>query len=437
LLVGILAGLLCGCTRPAPEAPEPPAPAGADYGVWVDEHRAPGVADNTSALRDFLAHELAPHRERLDAAFRFAQAQIEHTAALMETRPLDDFPLRTDPLTGEWSMADTTYWTSGHWVGQLWLLRQATGDERYTRWALPKAQRIGERVREMTATHDHGFLFGLSHVQGLRFVEDADRARLREDTLTAARTYLSKQNPYNGLVHWHGSYEEDLDEPLATSIVDSMMNVPLLWWASEQTGDGRFREAGLRHTEAIRSDLVRPNFSTVHGVDFDPRNGHVLGLRSHQGYAIDSTWSRGQAWGIYGFTIVYAKTGQRRWLETARGLADFYLSHPRLPADRVPYWDFDAPGDDQPRDTSAAAVAAAGLQQLARFEDDRGRAERYLHESTVTLVSLASPPYSAQGTNDQALVRHGCRNLHKGELDNGLVFGDYYFLEALVHALDW
>jgi len=415
-----------------------PAPS-AGYGLWVDDHRAASVADQTEPLRLFLQRELSAERRRaLTEALAFSRGQVDRTAALLQARPADEFPLRTDPTTGEWDMVNATYWTAGHWVGQLWDLYRATGDPRYAAWAKAKADRIAASDLDLPWSHDQGFLFGLSHVKGLPFVDEDARRRLREDAITAAGMYLKKANPHNGLIHWHGTYEGDLDKSDVDAIVDSMMNVPFLWWASEASGDVRYREAGLRHAEAVRAHLVRPDFSTAHAVRFDPRDGRILGQDSAQGFSKDSMWARGQSWAIYGFTVVYVKTGDRRWLETARGLADFYLGHPRLPADHIPYWDLDAPRiPNEPRDSSAAAVVAAGLQQLARFEEDPARAEGYLRQSIAILESLSGPFYLARGTNDQAIILHGCRNQRKGVSDNGLVFGDYYYLEALIRLLYW
>lgn len=422
----------------SPSLAQSPSPA-AGYGLWVDENRAQGVPDQTAALRRFLECELPQDRRRfLAEALAFARAQVDRTADLLDSRPADEFPLRTDPATGQWEMVNVTYWTAGHWVGQLWDLHRITGDPRYAAWALAKTERIGASDLDLPWSHDQGFLFGLSHVKGLPFVDGGTRTRLGGRAVEAAGMYLRKRNPHNGLVHWHGTYEGDRDKAAVEAIVDSMMNVPFLWWASEHSGDPRYREAGLAHAEAVRAHLVRPDFSTAHVVRFDPRDGRILGQDSAQGHSKDSMWARGHSWAVYGFAVVYAKTGDRRWLETARGLADFYLAHPRLPADHVPYWDLDAPGiPNEPRDTSAAAVMAAGLQQLARFEDDPRRAERYLRESISILETLSGPFYLARGTNDQAIILHGCRNHRKGVSDNGLVFGDYYYLEALIRLLYW
>jgi unsaturated chondroitin disaccharide hydrolase len=441
VLANVAAVLVAGAGSIAAASPSfsasPPTPSG--YGLWLDDHRAAGVADNTEALRRILNKELTGARRRaLEDVFTFARGQVDRTAMLLESRPLDEFPLRTDLTTGAWEMANVTYWTSGHWIGQLWELRRVTGDPRYTAWAMPRVERIGVMDRELLWSHDQGFLFGLSHVKAMPFVDDAARAHLREAVLAAADTYAKKQNPFNGLIHWHNTFEADREKSEADAIVDSMMNVPFLFWVSEETGESRWREAALRHVEAVRANLVRPDFSTAHSVRFDPRDGKILGRDTAQGYSKDSTWARGQAWAIHGFAVLYAKTGDRRYLETARGVADFYLANPHLPADLVPWWDFDAPGiPDEPRDSSAAAVTASALQLLARVEEEPRRAEAYLKKSIAMVESLSGPAYLSRGTVDQAILRHGCRNQRRGVSDNGLVFGDYYFLEALVRLLYW
>jgi unsaturated chondroitin disaccharide hydrolase len=423
----------------APRPPVRPVPTAVppDYGLWLDEDRSPDVADNTEMLREFLATELSDaDRELFRGVLPFIREQIDRTAAEL---PKDQFPLKTDLRTGKWDTSDPGYWTAGHWVGLLWEEYRLTGEARYEKLAREGAARIAAAAERSPRGHDHGFLFGLSHVRGMELSKDKSlRAKLREHALIAAQTYTTKLHPGLGIVHWHGTHEENRTRERDLSVIDSMMNVPFMWWASEQTGEARFREIGLKQAEAIRKYAIRPNFSTAHGVEFDPRDdGKFVRHKTVQGYADDSTWTRGHSWGIYGFTVVYAKTGDKSWLKTARGLADFYLNHPKLTPDQVPVWDFDDPAPDPPRDTSAAAVVASALQELARFEDDPARAKTYMRKSIAALRSLSSSPWLAKGTKDHAILLHGCQHFPKDVKDNGLIFGDYYYVEALVRLLNW
>ena len=187
------------------------------------------------------------------------------------------------------------------------------------------------------------------------------------------------------------------------------------------------------HALTTRRDHLRPDGSTFHVVDYDPVTGIPVGKRTNQGFTAASTWSRGQAWAIHGFTTAYRETRDGRLLEAARRAADWWRTH--VPPDGIPPWDFDAPGPwEIPRDSSAAAIAASGLVELARLEPDRGRARRYRRLGVTTLRSLASDAYLARGTSARSILLHGTAHHSRGIVDTGLVYGDYYFLEGLMRA---
>jgi hypothetical protein len=189
----------------------------------------------------------------------------------------------------------------------------------------------------------------------------------------------------------------------------------------------------VSHALNTREQHVRADGSTYHLVNYDPATGAVQSKGTVQGYSAESTWSRGQAWAVYGFTMAYRETGDPRFLETARATADYFIGH--LPADHVPPWDFQAPPvPTPPRDSSAAAIAAAGLLELSRLEPDAGRRQHYFATAQSILLSLSSPAYLAEGTPSQSVLLHGTRNKPSGSYDTGLIWGDYYFLEALLRA---
>jgi unsaturated chondroitin disaccharide hydrolase len=187
----------------------------------------------------------------------------------------------------------------------------------------------------------------------------------------------------------------------------------------------------VSHARNTARDHVRPDGSTYHVVEYSARTGAVLSRHTHQGYSDSSTWARGQAWAVHGFTMAYRETGEALFLDTARRTADYFLAH--LPADHVPYWDLDLPSlDGEPRDTSAAAIAASGLVELAGLEPDRRASRRYRAAATDILASLSSPAYLAADTDRGAILRHGTQHKPDGNFDTGLIFGDYFFLEALL-----
>ncbi len=217
-------------------------------------------------------------------------------------------------------------------------------------------------------------------------------------------------------------------------IIDNMMNLELLTWAAREGNQPRLREIAVLHADKTMKEHFRADGSTWHVVDYDPATGVVLGKQTHQGAADSSAWARGQAWALYGFTMMDRETGRAEYLDQARKVALFLMNHPRLPADKVPYGDFDAPETpDAPRDASAAAVMASALIELApHLETDLDR--QCLGLARRQLLSLSSPAYLAgPGENGRFLLKHsvGSRPA-KSEVDVPLTYADYYFLEALL-----
>jgi unsaturated chondroitin disaccharide hydrolase len=191
----------------------------------------------------------------------------------------------------------------------------------------------------------------------------------------------------------------------------------------------------INHALRTMEQHVRPDGSSYHRVIYDTATGAVLNKGTVQGYSSESTWARGQAWGIYGFTMMYRETGDLRFLDTAQRMADWFIAH--LPEDGVPYWDFSAPGiPDEPRDSSAAAIAASGLLELGQLGSDPMRNHGYLDAATRILTSLSTPAYLAEGTGNQGILLHGTSNRPAQRYDTALIYGDYYFLEALLR-LRW
>jgi unsaturated chondroitin disaccharide hydrolase len=212
------------------------------------------------------------------------------------------------------------------------------------------------------------------------------------------------------------------------------MNLELLLWASKHGGPASLRTEALSHARNLQRDHVRADGSTFHAVWYNPTTGAVLKKDTIQGLNANSTWSRGQAWAIHGFAMLYGETGDPSFLATARSTADWYLAH--LPADKVPYWDFSVTDPNEPRDSSAAAIAASGLLELAHLEPDAARANTYLVAAQASLTSLSSGAYRSDGTTNQAILLHGTRYRTQNDYDTGLIFGDYFFVEAILR-LRW
>ncbi|MFM1988261.1 MAG: hypothetical protein RJA99_1218 [Pseudomonadota bacterium] len=317
-------------------------------------------------------------------------------------------------------------WTSGFFPGVLWLLHEATGLDRW-RDEARRFTRTLEPLQSWRGDHDVGFMLGCSVGNGLRLT--GDRA-YRDVLVNGARSLATRFDPRVGMIRsWdHGQWAYPV-------IVDTMMNLELLALGAQLSADAGLLEIAIRHADATLAHHCRPDGGTVHLVDLDPVIGAVRQKRTVQGAADGSTWARGQAWGVYGFTMMYRETGLSRYLAQAERMARFVLEHPRLPADGIPYWDYDAPGiPGALRDASAAAITASALIELAPMLSDGALSGRLLRLARTQLRTLASPPYrSAPGGNGGFLLGHSVGALPLGsEIDVPLIYADYYFLEGVL-----
>lgn len=390
------------------------------------------IAICTLAAVSCLAVQTGPVRRAgsfdsdVQQSWAFAAQQL---SAMTTNIPVDKYPITTNSA-GAWDLTTSRQWTSGFFPGSLWLMYQQTGDPTWRTQAESRQAAI-ESQKTRTDTHDLGFMLFNSFGNGYRLTGNA---AYTQTLLSAAGSLASRYNPNVGMIKswdaWGGAKPTDY-----RVIIDNLMNLELLLWASKHGGKQEWRDMAVSHGLRAITDFVREDGSTYHVVNYDPATGAVVQKYTHQGYSAESTWARGQAWGIYGFTMLYRETGDQRFLEAARIVAGRYLE--RLPSDYVPYWDFDAPNiPDEPRDSSAAAVAASGLLELWRLESDTARKVTYRTAAENTLSSLASPTYLAQGTANQAILLHGTYHKPAGQFDTGTTWGDYYFLEAMLR-LRW
>jgi hypothetical protein len=217
-------------------------------------------------------------------------------------------------------------------------------------------------------------------------------------------------------------------------IIDNMMNLELLLWATHESGDSSFARIAVIHANTTLRNHFRPDYSSYHVVDYDTATGAVLAKKTAQGYADSSAWARGQSWGLYGYTVMYRYTHDPRYLEQAEHIAAFILGNPNLPADKVPYWDYNAPGGNRVlRDASAAAIMASALIELSRYTV-HGKGKSYLEAAEQIIVSLSSANYHAVvGANGGFLLMHSVGNLPgRTEVDVPLTYADYYFVEAML-----
>jgi hypothetical protein len=331
---------------------------------------------------------------------------------------------------GKLVTAITKDWTVGFFPGSLWYLFEGTGE---ARWRTDAARYTAmlEAEEFNTHTHDVGFILNCSYGNGYRLTGDA---AYRSVLLTGASSLSTRFNPVVGCIK---SWDRDPKVYTYPVIIDNMMNLELLLWAAKNGGPAQARAIALAHADTTLKNHYRPDGSSYHVVDYDTATGRVLRRITHQGAADESAWSRGQAWGLYAYTVMYRETRDVRYLAQAEKIAGFIMHHPRLPADKIPYWDFDAPNQpNAPRDASAGAIMCSALFELASLTTDPASAARYAALAETQLRSLASPAYLAEpGTNGGFLLKHSTGNKPKGsEVDVPINYADYYFLEALNRA---
>ncbi len=316
-------------------------------------------------------------------------------------------------------------WTSGFFAGELWMMYAYTRDTAWKNRAELYTQPIGKEQFN-GGTHDMGFKIWCSYGTGYRLTHD----KAYEGVIVqAAKTLITRFNAVTGVIRsWDNRAR--WANPV---IIDNMMNLELLFEASAITGDTSFRHVAISHANTTLLNHFRTDNSSFHVVDYDTVTGQVLQRTTHQGYADWSAWSRGQAWGIYGFTMCYRYTKDPRYLDQAEKIAEYMLHHPNMPEDGVPYWDYNAPLiPDEERDASAAAVLASGLLELAQYS---GHAFSYRASAMKILNSLTDHYRSPVGSNHGFILLHSTGSKPaKSEVDVPLSYADYYYLEALMRS---
>lgn len=330
---------------------------------------------------------------------------------------LKDFPHITE--NGRWITTEDGYWTGGFWVGLLWFSYKIAGDEKYKdetyKWAKGLESRKNDR------TFDLGFLFYPSFALGYEITKDE---YLRRTALEAANTLSTLFHERAGFVY----HEIMLNGKNAgRTIIDVMMNLPLLWWAYEETGDRKHYDVAYTHSKRTIEEFIREDYSTIHVIDFDLETGKIIRKITVQGYDDDSCWSRGQAWAIYGFALAYKYTKNKLFLKTAEKLAEYFIKN--LPEDYVPYWDFNDP-DKKVKDSSAAAIASSGLLDLSELNG-----KREFRQAAINILSSFCDNYLS-GKDEDGVLEHGC--FHKPEekgADESLIWGDYYLMEAIMKMI--
>ncbi len=326
-------------------------------------------------------------------------------------------------------------WTNGFWTGLLWLCYEYTGDEDFRRCAEQNIASFLNRVENRLELdhHDLGFLYSLSCVAGYKLTgsEDAKKAGIM-----AADKLMERYQEKGGFIQAWGELGARDNYRL---IIDCLLNIPLLYWASEVTGDNTYRAAARHHYETSCNNVIRDDASAYHTFYFDPETGTPLKGMTRQGYSDDSAWARGQAWGIYGIPLNYKYTGEDSAFNLFKGMTNYFLN--RLPKDDVCYWDLIfSDGSGQPRDSSAAAAAVCGIHEMLKYlpevDEDKEAYKYAMHRILSSLMEHYANPVTYAG---KPLLLHGVYSWHSGKgVDEGNIWGDYYYLEALIRFYkDW
>lgn len=359
--------------------------------------------------------------------FKFAENQTDvllkatAEAKSKATKPNLVTP-RTIDAQGNLVLIPSRDWVSGFFSGELWYLYEYTHNKKWLEAAKDFTAKI-EPEQNNGDSHDVGFKIYTSVGNAYRLTNDA---HYKDVIVTAAKTLSTRFNPAVGSIKsWDGRKEWPF--PV---IIDNMMNLELMFAATRLSGDSSFYKIAVTHANTTLKNHFRPDYSSYHVIDYDPATGEVRHRQTHQGFADESAWARGQAWGLYGFTMCYRETHDKKYLAQAEHIAQFILNNPTLPADKVPYWDFNAPGiPNEPRDASAAAIMASALYELSTYSTNSK-----LYKATADkIVNSLTTNYTAKPGESQGfiLLHSTGHKPAKSEIDVPISYADYYYLEAL------
>lgn len=362
----------------------------------------------------------------VEESLQFSAKQYKH----MMTAVPDSLLPRTTGKDGSLVNGKYTLWTAGFYPGSCWYLYEYTKDPTFKQEALKRMELLKPN-QYRTNTHDLGFLMYCSFGNGLR-LEGTEG--YKDILMTSSHSLITRFKPTIGAIRsWdHGKWH-------CPVIIDNMMNLEMLFWATKNSGDSSFYNIAVTHANTTMKNHFRADYSSYHVVDYDTVTGNIIAKKTHQGHSDESAWSRGQAWGLYGYTLMYRETKDKKYLDQACHIADYMLNHPRMPADKVPYYDYDAPEiPNAIRDASAAAVMSSALLELSRYTK-RKDSKRYWNAGADALASLAGPAYRAkEGENNNFILMHSTGSKPgNSELDVPLSYADYYFLEALLRYKQW
>jgi len=396
---------------------------------------------STAILFQLLTSFSRLDRHTINSNFEIAKKQ--YAKLLSVSGDLTKYP-RTIDSNGQIVYTDINNWTGGFWPGCLWYVYDYSKQAKWKDAAIKWTESL-QSNQYNTAHHDIGFMMYCSYGNAYRLTGNP---KYRDILIQSAKSLASRFNPKVGVIKSWDTFksfdgQHSYNYPV---IIDNMMNLELLFFAFKITGDSTYRNIAVKHAETTLKNHFRPDFSSYHVVLYDEMTGEVLSKESFQGWSDNSAWARGQAWGLYGYTMVYRETGDERFLYAALRMADYYINNNNLPADHIPYWDFNAgqsgynpkwrnvgEGRPIPRDVSAAAVTSSALVELSTYRRGVER-KRLFNMARAILESLSMDTYRASvGANGFMILKHSVGSFpHNSEIDVPLIYADYYFLEALL-----
>ncbi|MDB5084234.1 MAG: glycosyl hydrolase [Bacilli bacterium] len=328
---------------------------------------------------------------------------------------------------GQYDSPPPDFWTAGFWPGLLWLIYKDTNNEKLKQFATECEIKLDDVLNDFyELDHDSGFMWSLTAVANYKLTKNPDS---RRRALIAASHLAGRFNLKGKYIRAWNDRDDHFRDNIGWAIIDCLMNLPLLYWASEETKDPRFAFIAQEHANTVVKEFIRPDGSSHHIVCFDPHTGERLEAKGGQGFAPESAWSRGNSWALHGLTLSYLYTQDELYLQAAKRVAHFFIAN--LPDDHVPYWDFRLPTiEGAPRDSSAGAIAASGLIELARCVEPL-EAPLY-HDAAVRILKSLYENYGAWNKEEEGLLLHGTSHFPRGSnVDVPLIYGDYFFVEAI------
>lgn len=381
------------------------------------------IAGITNLLQAQPAAKLStPLLQVIDTALHKAVLQYKYLGTQL---PADVLPKTYYPLTKKFETSKSSWWTSGFYPGSLLYLYEYAKDPALLAEE-KRVEKILEKEQFNKGTHDLGFMMFCSFGAANRLAPSKEYDQI---LLNSARSLSTRFNPTAGVIKsWdHGAWKYPV-------IIDNMMNLELLFWATQFSGDSSFYKIAVTHANTTMKNHYRPDNSSWHVVDYDINDGHVISKKTHQGYADNSAWARGQAWGLYGYVVMYRCTKDPKYLAHAKKIAAFIMQHPSTPEDKIPFWDYNTPEIPATyRDASAAAITASALLELTKYVNPKTSVS-YTGFAEKVIRSLSSPTYTAPyGQNGGFILKHSTGHLPgNSEVDVPLTYADYYYIEAML-----